>query len=74
VLIVDRADSLGVNRFERLLDSPLGWVVPGGAPFRLGRKDGAQRTFAGSWLIWGVYGERMYERGRRRTIEDQAAV
>lgn len=63
-----------MNRFERLLDSSAGWIIPGGAPYKLGRKDGHDRTFAGSWLIWGVYGERMYERGRHRTIAEQTAV
>lgn len=55
---------------ENLWDSPVGWLVPGGAPYKLGRRDGADSTLAGSWLIWGVWGERLYDRGRRRTVAE----
>jgi hypothetical protein len=55
---------------ERLWDSPIGWVIPGGAPYKLGRRDGYDSTFFGSWLIWGVWGERLYDRGRRRTVSE----
>lgn len=55
---------------EALWDSPIGWIVPGGAPYKLGRRDGAESTLAGSWLIWGVWGERLYDRGRRRTVAE----
>jgi hypothetical protein len=43
---------------DRLWESPLGWIVPGGAPWKLGRRDGPDQTLRGSWLIWGVWGER----------------
>jgi hypothetical protein len=56
---------------ESVWDSPVGWLVPGGAPYKLGRTDGADVTIDGSWLIWGVWGERLYDRGRRRTVEEQ---
>ena len=55
---------------EALWDSPIGWIVPGGAPYKLGRRNGAESTLAGSWLIWGVWGERLYDRGRRRTVAE----
>lgn len=59
-----------MDRYERLLDSRIGWIVPFGAPYKIGRRDSDNRTLGGSWLIWGVYGERMYERGRQRSIAE----
>jgi len=70
-LSIGRGTLDDVTWFERLLDSRFGWVVPGGAPFKLGRRDGARRNLSGSFLIWGVYGERMYDRGRRITMTEQ---
>ena len=64
---------VGVNKFDRLLDSKFGWIIPGGAPYKLGRKDGTDSTLRGSWLIWGVWGERMYDRGRRQTVAEKRA-
>lgn len=62
-----------VSRLERYWERPWGWAVPGGAPWKLGRRDGGRETYAGSWLVWGVWGKVTYDRGRARTIAEQQA-
>jgi hypothetical protein len=58
---------------ERIWDRPWGWVVPFGAPWKLGRRHGANPPSSSLWvlLIWGVWSERVYNRARARTIAEK---
>jgi hypothetical protein len=62
-----------LTRMERIWERPWGWVVPFGAPWKLGRRHAAQPPASSGWvlLIWGVWSERVYNRARARSIAEQ---
>jgi len=69
-----RRQTDGVSRMERIWERPWGWVVPGGAPWKLGRRHGAHPPARSSlWvlLVWDVWSERVYNRARQRTIGER---
>ncbi len=58
---------------ERLWESRWGWILPFGAAWKLGRRHGANPPAKSSlWvlLVWDVWSERIYNRGRERTIAE----
>lgn len=66
-----------MTRWERLWESRWGWIVPFGAPWKLGRRHGANPPAKSSlWvlLIWDVWSERIYNRARQRTIAEQGGA
>jgi hypothetical protein len=68
-------ETVCVSRMERAWERPWGWLVPGGAPWKLGRRHGANPPTRSSLcvlLVWDVWSERVYNRGRERTMAEEA--
>lgn len=65
------------GRMERYWERPWGWVVPFGAAWKLGRRDGATERRRSPWevlLVFDAWSVRVYERGRQRTIAERAGA
>jgi hypothetical protein len=61
------------SRLEPYWERPWGWLVPGGIPWKLGRRDGRagrDRASLTVLLVFDVWSVRTYDRGRARSIAD----
>jgi hypothetical protein len=62
-----------VRRIESVWERPWGWLVPGGLPWKLGRRDGRtgrEKSTLTIFLVFGVWSVRIYERGRAMSLAE----